>query len=191
MSYPSGMNSPIQFGNEGGIRSLVGRLAIPIKMNLMSNYQNGVDGKLTQYVDDVEDLTETSFPNLTLGDTGGIGQFPSQSINAPIWDNSPWKGQVGTMGGGGFHSDMPHDNQQIIYDGTQLDFGAEGYSNIIYPDQQKSYDEVLEALKGLGQPKGSGGAISSNPFDSGNAQFLTKGLVANVPEIQKNLFGYK
>ena len=160
------MNSPIQFGNEGGIRSLISRLAIPIKMNLMSNYQNGVEGELTQYVDDVEDLTETRFPNLTLGDTGGIGQFPSQSINAPIWDNKQ------------------------TYDGTQVDFGAEGFSTLNYPDQQKSYDEVLEALKGLGQSKAN--AVSSNMFKD-NVQWMTPEVFAAAsPELlQKNLFGYK
>ena len=106
--------SKSNYGMGGGIRSLLSPLTNMITQQLTKQSQASFLDKLVPYVDEVENLITETFPELDMSSTGGgIGNFPSPSINAPIFDNNP------------------------TYDGTQSDFTAFGYETLSYPDQQK------------------------------------------------------
>ena len=113
MSDMFGMMKP-NYGMGGGIRSLLSPLTNMITHQLARQSQASFNDKIDPYIDQVESLTTETFPELNMSSTGGgIGNFPSPSINAPIFDNKP------------------------TYDGTQPDFTAFGYETLSYPDQQK------------------------------------------------------
>lgn len=77
------------FNMGGGIRSLLSPLTNMITQQLTKQSQASFLDKLVPYVNEVEDLTTETFPELDMSSTGGgIGNFPSPSINAPLFQPS-------------------------------------------------------------------------------------------------------
>ena len=73
----------------GGIASLLSPLTNMITQQLTKQSQASFLDKLVPYVNEVEDLTTETFPELDMSSTGGgIGNFPSPSINAPLFQPS-------------------------------------------------------------------------------------------------------
>ena len=116
------------YGMGGGIASLLSPLTNMITQQLTKQSQASFLDKLVPYVNEVEDLTTETFPELDMSSTGGgIGNFPSPSINAPLF--KPSTPRFGVPAGA-------FDNKPT-YDGTQNDFSALGFETLNYPDQQK------------------------------------------------------
>ena len=70
----------------GGIRSLLSPLTNMITQQLAKQSQESFNDKIDPYIDQVETLTTDTFPELDMSSTGGgIGNFPSPSINAPLF----------------------------------------------------------------------------------------------------------
>ena len=88
MSDMFGM-SKSNYGMGGGIRSLLSPLTNMITQQLTKQSQASFLDTLVPYVDEVENLTTETFPELDMSSTGGgIGNFPSPSINAPLFQPS-------------------------------------------------------------------------------------------------------
>ena len=77
------------YGMGGGIRSLLSPLTNMITQHLAKQSQESFSDKIDPYIDQVETLTTETFPELNMSSTGGgIGNFPSPSINAPMFQPS-------------------------------------------------------------------------------------------------------
>ena len=113
MSDILGMKPNYGYGMGGGIRSLLSPLTNMITQQLAKQSQESFNDKIDPYIDQVETLTTETFPELNMSSTGGgIGNFPSPSINAPVFqprlfDKVFGVPSIGTMGGGNFPSDLP------------------------------------------------------------------------------------
>jgi hypothetical protein len=130
MSDILGMIKPnFGYGMGGGIRSLLSPLTNMITQQLAKQSQESFNDKIDPYIDQVETLTTETFPELNMSSTGGgIGNFPSPSINAPVFQpfnpigTQPRFGvpSIGTLGGmGNFNSDMP--SKTVLGGGSYTD----------------------------------------------------------------------
>ena len=86
------------YGMGGGIRSLLSPLTNMITQQLAKQSQESFNDKIDPYIDQVETLTTETFPELNMSSTGGgIGNFPSPSINAPMFQPSIRKNDLSTF----------------------------------------------------------------------------------------------
>ena len=104
----------------GGIRSLLSPLTNMITQHLAKQSQESFNDKIDPYIDQVETLTTETFPDLNMSSTGGgIGNFPSPSINAPVFQPFNPTG-IQPYRAFGVPSDSPYNKNDLS---TFVDFG--------------------------------------------------------------------
>ena len=142
MSDILGMMKP-NYGMGGGIRSLLSPLTNMITQHLAKQSQESFSDKIDPYIDQVETLTTETFPELNMSSTGGgIGNFPSPSINAPMFQPSTPRF--------GVPADSPYHKNDLS---TFVDFGNQMNQKGKNPSYQATpfkniLDQGMQALYG-------------------------------------------
>tara|TARA_B100000945_G_C20421752_1_gene618399 strand:- start:3098 stop:3538 length:441 start_codon:yes stop_codon:yes gene_type:complete len=138
------------FNMGGGIRSLLSPLTNMITQHLAKQSQESFNDKIDPYIDQVETLTTETFPELDMSSTGGgIGNFPSPSINAPLFQPSNPTG-IQPYRAFGVPADSPLHKNDLS---TFVDFGNQMNQKGKNPSYQATplnniLDQGMQALYG-------------------------------------------